>query len=323
MVIFLIILFVIIAALFAVGYYVFTTVFDMQFKGKENNDPNFIDSEADMMRPTARRLYAYREKCHKEFSKLPFRELEVTSFDGLKLKGYLLEGNPKEIVICVHGYKSGMEEDFCDKLKIYRDRGTTVLLVNDRAHGNSEGRYLGFSELDRFDVAKWVDKLNEMYDEPRIYLHGVSMGGATVIHCADMKLKNVRGIIDDCGFNSILGISKALIVDMYHLPYFPIGYLAWFWAKILNRVDFNKSIGEECVRRADVPIVFIHGKNDSFVPTWMSESMYKACTAPKELHLIDNCGHAAAYICAPLEYTAAVNRLLDGKIEDKIESEAD
>lgn len=297
------------------GYYMFVSVFDTQFKGKENNDPNFIDSDGDLMRPTARKLYANRETLHEEFSSLPFKELEVTSFDGLKLKGYLLEGDPKEAVICVHGYKSGKEEDFCDKLKIYRDRGTTVLLVDDRAHGKSEGRYLGLSEHDRRDVAKWVDKLNEIYDNPRIYLHGVSMGGATVIHCADMKLKNVKGIIDDCGFNSILGITRALIENMYHIPYFPFGYAAWFWSKVINKTDFNTSIGEKCVANTDVPILFFHGKEDNFVPLWMSESMYKACKSPKELHLIENCGHAAAYICAPEEYTKAVNRLLDGKIE--------
>ncbi len=315
MLIVLIFLLVLVLGVLAAGYYMFASVFDNRFQAKENNDPDFIDSEGDMMRPTAKRLYAYRDRCHEEFSKLPLKELEVTSFDGLKLKGYLLEGNPKEAVICVHGYKSGMEEDFCDKIKIYRDRGTTVLLLNDRAHGNSEGRYLGFSEHDRRDVAKWVDKLNEMYDNPRIFLHGVSMGGATVVHCADMKLKNVCGIVDDCGFNSILGISKALIVDMYHIPYFPIGYAAWFWSKLINKVDFNMSVGEECVRKADVPIIFIHGKNDNFVPARMSESMYKACTSPKELHLIENCGHSAAYICAPEEYTAAVNRLMDGEVK--------
>ena len=80
MLFFLIVLAVLIAALFAVGYYVFTTVFDMKFKAKENNNPDFIDSDADLMRPTARRLYAYRAACHDEFSALPFRELEVTSF---------------------------------------------------------------------------------------------------------------------------------------------------------------------------------------------------------------------------------------------------
>lgn len=311
----LIVLLVIAVLLLAVGYYVFTTVFDNQFKAKENNDPAFLDSDGDMMRPTARKLYAYREPLTEAYLKMPLKELEITSFDGLKLKGFLMEGDPKEVVICVHGYKSGPEWDFCDRLKIYQDRGSTVLFVHDRAHGKSEGRYLGFSELDRFDVAKWVDKINEMYDSPRIYLHGVSMGGATVIHCADMKLKNVCGIVDDCGFDSILGISKALIVDMYHLPYFPIGYIAWFWSKILNHVDFDRSIGEKCVQDSDVPIVFIHGKDDHFVPARMSEMMYQACTAPKELHLIDHCGHAAAYMIAAEEYTAAVNRLMDGKIQ--------
>ena len=305
---------VLVVVILAAGYYMFVSVFDNQFKGKENNDPNFFDSDADLMRPTSRKLIAYQQQCHEEFSRLPFKELEVTSFDGLKLKGYLLEGDPKEIVICVHGYKSSMENDYCDKLKIYRDRGTTVLLLNDRAHGNSEGRYIGLSEHDRRDVAKWVDKVNELYDNPRIYLHGVSMGGATVIHCADMKLKNVCGIIDDCGFNSILGITKALIAGMYHIPYFPIGYAAWFWSKVLNKTDFNTSIGEECVKNTNIPIIFFHGKEDKFVPVRMSESMYQACAAPKELHLIDNCGHAAAYICAPEEYTAAVCRLLDGKV---------
>lgn len=311
----LIILLVLIAVLLFAGYYVFTTVFDNQFKAAENTDPDFLDSEGDMMRPTARKLYAYRETCQEAYKSQPFRELEVTSFDGLKLKGYLVERDPKEVVICVHGYKSDPESDFCDRSEIYAKRGSTVLFVNDRAHGKSEGRYLGFSELDRFDVAKWVDKINEMYDDPRIYLHGVSMGGATVIHCADMKLKNVRGIIDDCGFNSILGISRALIVDMYHIPYFPIGYIAWFWSLLLNKVSFNKSIGEECVQRTDLPILFIHGKQDHFVPTWMSEKMYAACTSPKELLLVDDCGHAAAYMCAKEAYTDAVNRMLDGKIK--------
>lgn len=315
MIVVLIVIAVLLAVLLYGGYYVFTTVFDNQYKAKENNDPDFLDSDADLMRPTARKLYAYRETCQEAFRSQPFRELEITSFDGLKLKGYLVERDPKEVVICVHGYKSDPESDFCDRSEIYRERGTTVLFVHDRAHGNSEGRYLGFSELDRFDVAKWVDKINELYDNPRIYLHGVSMGGATVIHCADMKLKNVCGIIDDCGFNSILGISKALITDMYHLPYFPIGYCAWLWAKLINKVDFNTSIGEKCVQRTDLPIIFIHGKEDHFVPTYMSERMYKACTSPKELHLIENCGHSAAYMCAKEEYTEAVNRLLDGRVK--------
>lgn len=312
----LLILIILLLLALAAGFVIFNSVFlyNDQNKGDDSSalDPSTIDSDSDLMRPTAGKYYAFRAPYIRKFNELPLKELSITSFDDLKLYGYLLEGDPKEVVICVHGYKSSMQEDFADRVSIYLERGSTILLLNDRAHGKSEGKYLGFSEHDKRDVAKWVDLINEMYDEPRIYLHGVSMGGATVIHCANSKLKNVKGIIDDCGFDSIEGISKYLIKDVYHLPYFPFGDLAWFWSVVITGVSFNTSKGEECVRDTDIPILFIHGKEDHFVPCFMSEKMYEACVSPKELHLIEGCGHAAAYMMATEEYTEAVNRLLDG-----------
>lgn len=311
----LIILFIIIIALLAAGYYTFMTVFDSHYVKEPNADPDYMDSEKDKMRPTARRLEEFQATLIPKFEALPFESLEITSFDGLRLHGDLLRGNPKEVVICVHGYRSDKRWDFCDKYRIYRDRGSTMLFVNDRAHGKSEGRYIGFSELDRFDVARWVDKINEMYDSPRIYLHGVSMGAATVVHCADMKLKNVCGIVEDCAFDSIVRLCQTLCMDIYHVPYYPVGYFSQFWAHILAHIDYSRSDGRKCVRNTDIPMVFIHGLNDNYIPYTMSKEMYEACRSPKELHLIDDCGHAAAYMRATEEYTAAVNRLLDGKIK--------
>ncbi|MBQ2583346.1 MAG: hypothetical protein II577_05550, partial [Erysipelotrichaceae bacterium] len=174
---FIVILIVILLLAMAVGYYIFNSVFlyNDQMKGDKESaiDPSSIDSETDLMRPTAARYYAFRAPYIDEFEKLDLKELTVRSFDNLTLYGYLLEGDPKEVVICVHGYKSSMQEDFADRIEIYRKRGSTILLLNDRAHGKSEGTYLGFSEHDRRDVAKWVDLINEMYDDPKIYLHGV------------------------------------------------------------------------------------------------------------------------------------------------------
>lgn len=311
----LIVLLIIVILCLVVGYYVFNSVFAYRNKGNNTPDEDYIDSEKDLMRPTAKKLYAYQAPLIKQFNELEFEEVTITSFDNLQLYGYLLRGNPLEVVICVHGYKSAMEFDYCDKIKIYQDRGSSVLLLNDRAHGKSQGDYLGFSEHDKRDVAKWVDYVNDVFHEPKIYLHGVSMGGATVIHCADMKLKNVCGIIDDCGFDSIVNITKYLMKDIYHLPYFPFGDLAWMWSVIITGISFNTSMGEDCVRNTDIPILFIHGKQDHYVPSYMSQMMYDACASKKELLLVDDCGHAAAYMMATKEYTAAVNRLLDGEFK--------
>ncbi len=310
----LIIVLLVVVVLLALGFYVFNSVF-VYNRVNEEPDPATLDNDSDLMRPTSRALKAYQKPLIEEFEKMKMKELSIISFDNLRLYGYLIRGNPQEVVICVHGYKSDMKFDYCDKIKIYLDRGSTILLLNDRAHGKSEGSYLGFSEHDRRDVARWADLINNMYDDPRIYLHGVSMGGATVIHCANMGLKNVVGIVDDCGFDSIVNISKYLMKDIYHLPYFPFGDLAWFWSVIITGISFNTSMGEECVKQTDIPIVFIHGKEDHYVPCRMSEMMYEACASPKELHLIEGCGHAAAYMMATEEYTAAVNRLLDGEIK--------
>ena len=312
----LIVLAILVIISLVIGYYVFNSVFAYRDKGdKKEPDPDYIDSDKDLMRPTAKQLYAYQAPLIKAFNELPFEEVTIRSFDNLTLYGYLLRGNKEEVVICVHGYKSSMENDYCDKVKIYQDRGSTILLLNDRAHGKSEGDYLGFSEHDKRDVARWVDFINDIYPNARIYLHGVSMGGATVIHCANMHLKNVCGIVDDCGFDSIINISKYLMKDIYHMPYFPFGYLAWMWSVIITGISFNTSMGVDCVKESSVPIVFIHGKEDHYVPCFMSEMMYEACTQPKELHLIENCGHAAAYMLATKEYTDAVNRLLDGELK--------
>jgi len=137
-----------------VGYYIFNSVFLYKDKHKSDPDPNFLDSEKDLMRPTAKKYFAYREPYIRRMEKMQFKELSIISFDNLTLYGYLLKGNPKEVVICVHGYKSSMEEDFSDRIEIYQKRGSTVLLLNDRAHGKLEGDYLGFSEHDKRDVAR-------------------------------------------------------------------------------------------------------------------------------------------------------------------------
>ena len=304
----------VIVALLLASYYMFASVFDMKTYKHEDQKEDFIDSDRDLMRPTAKKLYAFQAPYMEKFKDLPYEDLYIESFDGLKLHGYLYKGRDREVVICVHGYKSAPINDYADKMQIYTSRDATLLLVDNRAHGQSEGRYLGFSELDKYDLKSWVDKINEMYDNPNIYLHGISMGGAAVVHTADMNLKNVKGIITDCGFNTIDDIVKALVKINYHVPYFPIAPLAGMWSKLITGVGFKDSIGEKIVANSTVPIVFIHGKQDNFVPAWMSRKMYEACSGPKHILLVENCGHAAAYCCAQREYTSIIHKLMDGKI---------
>lgn len=312
-------LIVILFVLVFVGYVIFSSILDKKSKFAKFDDSRSPeapeDNPDDLMAPTFRELYLYQEPFYQAMKDMEFEDLTIKSFDGLNLHGQLLRGTNDEVIICVHGYKSSKEIDFCEKIPMYINRGSNILLVDDRCHGLSEGRYIGFSELDKYDVAKWVKKINEMFENPSIYLHGVSMGGATVIHMANMNLRNVKGIIDDCGFNSIRGITKALMTNVFHVPYFPLGYIAGFISKAIGKIDFDASIGEKIVAESKYPIVFIHGDMDKFVPSYMSESMYEKANCPKRLLLVKGAGHAASYMKDKEAYEKLVYELLDGGIK--------
>lgn len=311
LIIFCIIIIILLIIILLGGFILFEAVFDREFnlpqtKQSQNENP--------LLAPTGEELHKYNDKKKIEYRKLSFETLTIKSFDGLTLYGNLLKGkkDTKETVICVHGYKSSPEGDFCGIIEIYLKRGCNILLVEDRAHGRSGGRYIGFGELDRYDVLSWVDKINELFPNNKVYLHGVSMGAASVLHTANMNLsKNVKGIIADCGFTSIREVTKNLMPTIYGLPYFPLGYIAELYSIIIAKISFTKSNSVECVSNTNIPIVIISGKEDCYVPYEMTKRIYDACVSKKYLLSVDDTGHSASYMMKTDEYTDLVNYFMD------------
>ena len=71
-----------------------------------------------------------------------------------------------------------------------------MLLIDERAHGESEGTYIGFGTMDRLDGMEWVKwMIDKIGDDAQILLHGNSMGGATVCMMSGLKLPDqVKGL---------------------------------------------------------------------------------------------------------------------------------
>ena len=130
----------------------------------------------------------------------------ITSYDGLQLHGYFI---PAEIpsdryVIAVHGYKSSAEA-MADYAWHYYCQGWNVLVPEQRAHGLSEGRYIGMGCQERYDMLDWVDSILAENARARILFHGVSMGAATVMLVTgepDLP-ENVCAAVEDCGYSSV------------------------------------------------------------------------------------------------------------------------
>lgn len=302
---------IVILFILTAGFMLFRMVFD--------RDVTFLVGGGDdqapdpLLEPTGTRLAAYNDVKKQEYRRNSFQEMKLTSRDGLELVADFLEGtNPKETVILVHGYRSDGAGDWCAISEIYKRRGCYILIVEDRAHGRSQGRYIGFSELDRFDVQMWCEKIAQLYPTTTIYLHGMSMGGATVLHAANMRLPSqVRGIISDCGFNSIIEVTRHLMKTQFHIPYFPIGYVAWMFARMIAGVSFNKSDGVRSISESHLPLLQIVGSEDRYVPIETVQRIAKSCKTYHDEIIVDGAGHAASYMIAEKAYEQKVNEFLD------------
>lgn len=224
--------------------------------------------------------------------------VEITSFDGLTLRGkWVPVENSKATIILFHGYHSHYLHDFGAIFSLYHAMGLNLLMVRQRAVGESEGKYITFGVRERKDVLSWVKFHNETHGMDNVYLGGMSMGASTVLFAAGEDLPdNVRGIVADCGFTSPYDIMGEVIGKSYHLPAKPILPLINFYTRRLAGFDLKECSTPEALAKASVPVLMIHGTGDDFVPSHMSQTGYDACISEKRLILAEGAGHGLSFL---------------------------
>lgn len=192
------------------------------------------------------------------------------------------------------------------------------MIVDHRSHGESEGTYIGFGCLDRFDALKWIKYLEKRCGKNcQVMLHGISMGGATALMVSGLSLPDcVKGIISDCGFTSAWEVFDSVLKNTYHLPSFPILQIADVMAKREAGYGLNECNALNEVAKSTVPILFIHGDADTFVPSRMCHKLYKACKARKEMLIVKGAAHAESYYKGTEKYENKVKEFLNSILED-------
>lgn len=246
----------------------------------------------------------------------PHEDVYQTSFDGLKLHAAyfppIKESEKKKLVICFHGYTSRSLQDFIGLTDYYFKNGYAMIHPDARSHGESEGKYIGFGCLDRKDALKWINWAIEKHGEDvEILLHGISMGGATVLMAGGLDLPpQVKGIISDCGFTSPKEVFTHVLKTMYHLPSFPVMQGAEIMNKKLAGYGMDECNAKREVAKAKVPILFIHGSKDTFVPTKMCHEMYDCCASPKKKLIVEGAAHAESYFKDMKAYETALDEFI-------------
>ena len=228
----------------------------------------------------------------------PFEDVSVRSFDGLRLVGRYYERAPGAALhIIFHGYRSGPIGDGCGAFRITQERGHNLLAVYQRSTGKSEGHTITFGVHESEDVCTWARYACERFgsDTP-IFLHGLSMGAATVLTASALDLPpNVVGIFADCGFTSPRAILCSVVRDMHY----PVGLtyaVLRLAARVFGRFDPEARSALDAVTRARIPIMFAHGEDDHFVPFSMVRELYEACASEKTLLTFPGAAHGMSYL---------------------------
>lgn len=270
-------------------------------------DPDRIDfPEGEVYAP-------YREPMKKwilETRALPQKEMEITSFDGLKLRGKYYEFAPgAPIELMFHGYRGSAERDLpCGVRRCFR-AGRSALVVDQRCAGRSEGTVITFGIHEHRDCLCWIEEMIRRFGpDVKIILTGISMGAATVLMAAGTPLpENVIGVLADCGYDSPKHIIKTVIRQMglpadLSYPFVKLG------ARLYGHFDLEEASPAEAVKNCKIPVIFFHGESDDYVPCHMSRVNFEACASRKKLVTIPGAGHGLSYPVAPELY---LQELLD------------
>ncbi|MDS0524380.1 alpha/beta hydrolase [Clostridium sp. SHJSY1] len=247
------------------------------------------------------------------FENLEMEDVSIVSKDGLKLTGHLIERfkDNNRYIILVHGYSANyyLHTPF---IPMFLKEKFNILLVEERAHGNSEGKYATYGYNEKDDLNLWIDFIeNKKGEKLFLGLHGQSMGAATVLMCGARNDK-VNFIIEDCGYSSAKEIIR---YEFSKVKYVPFTLVYWLLnLKVNKRCGFKfedvSPINE--ITDCDTPILFIHGDEDKKVPASMAIDMYKKRAKEDDMLLIiPNAVHLTSYKEKKEEYESIIHQFVN------------
>lgn len=224
-------------------------------------------------------------------------EVRIKAKDGKMLFGryyHRKDGLPVEIFF--HGYRANGVRDGSGAFEVSGEAGFNLLIVDQRSSGNSEGNVITFGVKEKLDVLSWIDYvINRFGKGVKIILAGISMGASTVLMASELDLpENVKCITADCGYSSQTEIIKKVGKEMKMpikllFPFLKLGAFIYGGFNIDSRTPLD------AVKNAKVPIFFIHGDCDTFVPCHMCDELYEACTSPKRKLIVKNAAHGVSF----------------------------
>lgn len=244
-----------------------------------------------------------------------FEEMELTSYDDLTLKGYFLKAKEpsNKLVIMAHGYLGHAKDMGLFAEHYYEDLGYNIFTADQRGHGHSEGDYIGFGWHDRLDYVDWINLMVEkLGPDTEIVLHGLSMGATTVLMTSGETLPgNVRAVIADSPYTSVHDLFAYQMTRMFKIPTFPVLNSTSLVSKYKAGYSFKQASALEQVEKTNLPILYIHGDADTFVPTDLTQELYDHTPSEKELFIVEGASHGEGFVLEKNMYIEYMDEFLN------------
>src|SRR5690625_4616610 len=219
----------------------------------------------------------------------PFETWEMTAQDGLALQGYFLRAKEPttKVVVMAHGYLGRAQDMGLYGKHYYENLGYHFFTADARGHGESEGDYIGFGWHDRLDYIQWIERIiDELGKDIEIVLHGLSMGAGTVLMTSGEKLPHqVKAVVADSPYTSVHDLFAYQMKRMFHLPAFPILHTTGLVTKLKANYTLKEASAMKQVQKTKVPVLYLHGEADTFVPTKSTIALYEATASDAFIHL--------------------------------------
>lgn len=248
------------------------------------------------------------------------RDTFIIADDGAKLHALYVRSvqDSPNTALLIHGYTDNAIRMLMIGHLYNKEMGFNILLPDLRGQGLSKSDYIQMGWKDRLDVKKWIDVALTMYgDTTRMVIHGLSMGAATTMMVSGEDLpENVKCFVEDCGYTSVWDEFKYELKKRYGLPSFPLLNLASCYTSYKLGWDFKEASALEQIKKNNLPMFFIHGEKDTYVPTEMVYKLFEAKPGIKELWVTPGVEHANSYWDMTEEYGTRIEQFVTKYIDN-------
>lgn len=251
------------------------------------------------------------------------RERYIDNEKGENLHAYYIEAAQptNKTAVIVHGYTDNAIRMMHIGYLYSHELGYNILLPDLHAHGASDGDAVQMGWLDRLDVLQWTATADELFGRDfggtQMVVHGISMGAATTMMVAGEVGKGlyqqpyIKCFVEDCGYTNVWDQFAYKLKQVFSIPSFPLIQITSTLCEMEYGWNFQEASALEQVRKCQLPMLFIHGDNDTYVPTPMVYELYEAKPEPKELWIAPGSAHAKSYKDHPHTYTEKVQRFVE------------